>query len=1590
MRFCVINLKQWPPASLKYIIGFIFFIPVALSAQVNLNQGLIAYYPFDGNANDASGNGHNGILHDGVTFGPDRNNSPNSAVYFDGINDFIEVPNNGDLSPSGAFSFVVQFKTNDISKVQTLLARRRMSDQTQAQFQTFINWSLHPGFGYAHDYTNNTACNTSIVLFNQYVSTGAGTIQRDQWHCVVGTFDGSFQKIYLDGTLMEALATPLSLMDICQTVPMTIGKYTDQDPQFFKGAMDEIRIYNRALTLDEVVFLCPKCSVRTSSDTAVCSGSSIQFHTTGADSYSWTPTNGLNSSTIPDPIASPASTTQYIVTGTTTSGCISKDTVQVTVNQCSSPCNNWLKLPSQPSYFRIGDLDVTGDKITVEASFNRTAPWSGTDLFQGDLVSKHQDPSDCNYLLRPGSAEITTTNGYFKTPEICQIELNKTYHVAMVYDGVTLKFYRNGFLMSQMAASGNLVQNNWQTQVGLYFNQLTQEQFIGYINEVRIWNIARTQNEIKAYMDQSLPNPQTTSGLLAYYTFDNLVNKQGNATWNGVLGGNATINETNPNCTHILDSCKVLSTNVQPSFVIPDTVCVNTPVKITNTSTGASSYYWNFCVADMNVAPSGTNLGNTGGSLSAPVFMDYAFYNGNYYGFLINYNPGSLIRLDFGNNLLNTPTAVNLGNFGGIIPPGSGAEGIQIVFNEGKWYAIVVGGWPTTGSTPRILKIEFGPNLDNPAPVATNWGNLGNMLQPIDLHVFKEGNNWYGFTVNAENNTITRFNFTNSFSNMPTAVNLGNIGNLSYPTGIYAINDNGFWRVFVVNAGNNTRQTGTYSLSRLDFGSSLLNTPTGVNLGNPGNLLQHPRDLTIMKMCDQIIGFAVNGHMNNSNIIKLNFNNNLSSIPSLTSLGIIGNSSFPHSISKLFRVENDLYGFITNVDNNTITRLKFNGCTNSSIPNSNLQNPPSVVYNTPGVYNINLTVDDGLPTQGTFCKQVVVVGPPAHAPIQNVVLCKGDNLKIGAAKGLKSYLWNTNETTDSISINTAGIYWVESDSYGCTNRDSFDLVLKNKPLFSLRGDTSICRGESIVLSTQASENYTYSWTPSAGLSNSSASSPVAIPTATTQYVVKAMDSSNCVTADTVAIVVKDKPTVQLGSDTSLCAGDTLLLNAANPGSAYQWQNGANSQTFTVRDSGVYHVQVTKDGCSSSDTLSVALRPMPVFSLSDTTLCEGQTVTLSAQAKETYTYNWSPAAGLSNASIPNPAASPTTTTSYVVTGKDSKGCTGKDTVTVTVYPKPAVTISNDVTICSKSPTQLHAGGGVSYQWFPQLALSSVNVPDPVANPTSTTVYHVSVTDQNNCANTDSVTVFVHTITTFNKPANAQVCEGDSVQFIGDNTFTYLWSPAASLSDAHIANPYAFPASTTVYTVTATDAVCNRDTVFNVMVTVNPKPQVTARKSNDINCTTPTSQLNASGAVRYFWSPAKGLDNPLRSNPTAVIDTTTTFTVTGKNEFGCYNTDTVTVEVNSIGQMFTHIPNAFTPNGDGKNDCFGIKKWGLVSELEFSIFNRWGELVFFTKDPGRCWDGTYKGTLQPSDAYVYIIKANSMCGKIFLKGTFLLIK
>ena len=102
------------------------------------------------------------------------------------------------------------------------------------------------------------------------------------------------------------------------------------------------------------------------------------------------------------------------------------------------------------------------------------------------------------------------------------------------------------------------------------------------------------------------------------------------------------------------------------------------------------------------------------------------------------------------------------------------------------------------------------------------------------------------------------------------------------------------------------------------------------------------------------------------------------------------------------------------------------------------------------------------------------------------------------------------------------------------------------------------------------------------------------------------------------------------------------------------------------------------------------------------------------------------------------------------------------------------------------------------------------------------------------------------------------------------------------------------------------------------------------------------------------------------------------------------DTVTVDVPMSSTKAMVLPNSFTPNGDGHNDCFGIQRWGHMELQQFSVYNRWGARVFNTKNPAECWDGTYKGQMQPTGGYVYVIQAKTVCGFVTRTGTVMLIR
>jgi gliding motility-associated-like protein len=316
-----------------------------------------------------------------------------------------------------------------------------------------------------------------------------------------------------------------------------------------------------------------------------------------------------------------------------------------------------------------------------------------------------------------------------------------------------------------------------------------------------------------------------------------------------------------------------------------------------------------------------------------------------------------------------------------------------------------------------------------------------------------------------------------------------------------------------------------------------------------------------------------------------------------------------------------------------------------------------------------------------------------------------------------------------------------------------------------------------------------------------------------------------------------------------------------------------------------------------------------------------------------------------------------------------------------------------TICAGNSTVLQAGstGANQYLWTSPQYLDDPTALNPLASPPQTTTFYLTATNPQGCSLTDSVKIEVRQLTNFTINTPASICKNDSARLNASGGDRYAWTPASTLDNAAIYNPLATPLTTTIYSVVITDTVCDNTITLSTTISVNSLPNVKASKTNDIDCTVSQSQLNAVGAFNYTWIPGNTLNRTDIPNPIANPVSTTQYVVKGVDPSGCANYDSVIVNVSSAKDGVYMMASAFTPDNNGINDCYGIKYWGIILELEFSIYNRWGERIFFTRNPGECWNGFYKGVPQDPAVFVYMIKAKTTCRDyIFRKGTFVLIR
>ena len=256
----------------------------------------------------------------------------------------------------------------------------------------------------------------------------------------------------------------------------------------------------------------------------------------------------------------------------------------------------------------------------------------------------------------------------------------------------------------------------------------------------------------------------------------------------------------------------------------------------------------------------------------------------------------------------------------------------------------------------------------------------------------------------------------------------------------------------------------------------------------------------------------------------------------------------------------------------------------------------------PGNYDVTVTV------AGCSSTEAVVIGawPAAQVGLGNdTTLCPGEQLVLDATQAGASYFWQNGSLAPTFTVSAAGTYNVAlTDANGCVATDAINVSYASPSAVDLGPDSTICQGTTITLNATL-PGASYLW-------STGAVTPT-IQVGTAGNVSVTVTQGSCSVSDAVDILVATLPSVALGSDTTLCPGEQVVLNAAGPGLSYLWSTGAVTPSITVTSAGTYDVTVTNGAfCTASDAINVAYAsPSSVEFGPNITLCQGENVVFDA-------------------------------------------------------------------------------------------------------------------------------------------------------------------------------------------------------------------------------------------------------------------------------------------------------------------------------------------------------------------------------------------
>lgn len=328
----------------------------------------------------------------------------------------------------------------------------------------------------------------------------------------------------------------------------------------------------------------------------------------------------------------------------------------------------------------------------------------------------------------------------------------------------------------------------------------------------------------------------------------------------------------------------------------------------------------------------------------------------------------------------------------------------------------------------------------------------------------------------------------------------------------------------------------------------------------------------------------------------------------------------------------------------------------------------------------------------------------------------------------------------------------------------------------------------------------------------------------------------------------------------------------------------------------------------------------------------------------------------------------------------------DSVISVTEPIPA-SVSNSP-ICAHRTLIMSSSGGSQYTWNGPNGFHKFGETVSAENllNINSGKYFVNVTSQYGCSKLDSLSIIVNKNPKAFAGNDTSICEGGFVRLMGNGGGKYYWTPSSRLTNPNIPDPYATPTETTIYLLKVTDTNnCIDSSSITVRILKRPIANAGPDKTIMQGDSTQLGGMFADTDVSYFWTPNLNITNTSILRPFVFPLSNISYTLYASSKNGC-GTSLAYVNVNVI----THpkIPNVFSPNNDGINDTWIIQDLAEYNSSEVSIFNRYGQKVFFSYGYNKPWDGRYNGKELPIGTYYYVIDLKKR--NIILQGSVTILK